>query len=138
MKTPRKMEAWLVTWQWGVDDFDKYTDTDRVAAIINTRRSGESVRRFVELLYVTHFYSLGQQMHWARGGNSHLARFGSLNGAQWDGQVFCGHDPPSLYARRVDDLSIERDASGKEKAIWTETATLNIINSIQSTSKRTS
>jgi hypothetical protein len=129
------MKAWLVTWEWGVDDFHKYTDTDRVAAIINPRRSGESVRQLVELLYVSKFYTLSQRMDWARAGNSDLARFGSLNGTRWDGQIFCGHNPPTLYARRVDDFRIERDAGG-EKAVWTETATLNIIHPTQSDSRR--
>jgi hypothetical protein len=120
-----------VTWEWGVDDFDKYTDSDRVAAIINPRRSGESVRQLVELLYVSKLHTLSQRVGWARAVNSRLARYGSLNGVPWDGQIFCGHNPPSLYARRVDDFRIERHAGG-EKAVWTETATLNIINSIQS------
>jgi hypothetical protein len=125
------MKAWLVTWEWGVDDFDKYTDTDRVAAIINPRRSGENVRQLVELLYVTKFFSLSQRMDWARTGKPHLAQFGSLDGAQWDGQIFCGNNNPRLYARRIDDFSIERGPSGDEKATWTETATLKMIKSIR-------
>jgi hypothetical protein len=53
-------------------------------------------------------------MDWARrGDNPHLARFGTLDGARWDSQIFCGHNPPSLFARLVDDLSIEIDANGE-------------------------
>jgi hypothetical protein len=73
------MKAWLVTWQWGVSDYDKHTDKDTVAAILNPRRSGERVREFVELLYVTKTYTLSQQMDWARD-HSHLARFSTLDG----------------------------------------------------------
>ena len=67
LKQGHKVKAWLVTWDWGVSDYDKHTDKDSVAAILNPRRSGERVRQFVELLYVTKSYSLSQQMDWARG-----------------------------------------------------------------------
>lgn len=130
MKAPRKMKAWLVTWEWGVADFGKHTNTENVAAVITSRRSGESVRQFVELIYVTKFYTLSQRMDWARGGKSHLSHFGSINGALWDGQIFCGHSPPSLYGRKVDDFSIERDESGKETATWTENLTLSIQSTL--------
>jgi hypothetical protein len=124
--------VWLVTWDWGVTDCGKYTDTESIAAIINSRRSGESVRQLVELLYVTKFYTLSQRMDWARGGKSnHLSHFGSINGTPWVEQIFCGHGPSRLYARRVNDLSIERNENGEEKATWTETATHSIQNTLR-------
>lgn len=119
------MKAWLVTWEWGVDDFDKYKAKDRVAAILNPRRSGERIRELVELLYVRKFYTLSQQMDWARVGNSHLARFDSLDGVPWHDRIFCGHNP-NLFARRVYDLSIKIDANGEEKPTWTEPASRDI------------
>ncbi len=104
----------------GVDEFDKHTNKDSVAAILNSRRSGERVREFVELLYVNKFCTLSQRMDWGRRRNPHLARFDTLDGMLWDSRIFCGHTPPSLFARRVDDLSIEIDANGEEKPTWTE------------------
>ena len=69
-------------------------------------------------------------MEWARAGGCQLARFGSIDGAEWDGQVFCGHGT-RLYARRVDDFSIQRDAYGKEKATWKEKTTRSIQSKLQ-------
>jgi hypothetical protein len=51
--------------------------------------------------------------------NPYPATFGTLDGVPWDSEVRCGHNP-FLFARRVDDLTIETDVNGNEKATWTE------------------
>jgi hypothetical protein len=43
------------------------------------------------------------------------AQFGILNNVPWGGEITCGHNP-WLLARLVDDLTVEADADGKERA----------------------
>jgi GNAT superfamily N-acetyltransferase len=117
-KQSRKMKAWLVTWKW----FGEHAKRDDVvAAIFDPRFSGERVRQFVEFLYLTENSTLSERMSWARDKkrNPYPARFMTLDGVPWHGEVHCGHNP-FLFARLVDDLTVERVEGGKEKATWKE------------------
>lgn len=51
--------------------------------------------------------------------NPYPAQFGMLNNVLWGGEITCGHNP-WLLARLVDELTVEADADGKERATWKE------------------
>jgi hypothetical protein len=114
----RKMKAWLVTWEW-IGDHAKRDE--KVAAVFNPRFSGERVRELVEALYVAENSSLREKLTWAkdRTSNPYPAEFERINGVRWEGRIHCGHNP-NLYARLVDDLTVEVDKDGIDKATWKE------------------
>src|SRR3989442_15568339 len=101
-KKVRGREAWLVT-RHRVADYPKW----EVVAIFSPRLGGRRVREFVELLHVTSYYTLREQleMQWPRYGRTpYPARFGQTSDGQpWECEVSCGNDP-FLRARLVDDL----------------------------------
>jgi hypothetical protein len=112
-------KAWLVTWEWASESAKR---PEKVAAILNPRWSPERVREYVEFLYATEYYTLGERMKWAlrKGWNPYPATFGqSPDHHTWRGEIACGHHP-FLFGRLVDDLTIECNTDGKEIAIWTE------------------
>jgi hypothetical protein len=116
-----KVTAWLITRHW-VSDHERHSD--EVVAIFSPRLGGVRVREFVELIDVTSgFFTLSEQlsMMWPRHGRvPYPARFGqNADGDPWECEIHCGGDP-YLLARLVDDLAVERDADGKERAVWTE------------------
>ena len=107
-----KARAWLVTWEWAGDHAQR---CDKVAAIFNPRWSAQRVREFVEFIYLSD-YTLSERLVYAvhKRRNPYLATFGPTTG-----EIHCGHNP-WLYARCVDDLTVERDANGKEMVTWKE------------------
>jgi hypothetical protein len=118
-KRHRGRVAWLVTRHW-VADHPKW----EVAAILSSRLGGVRVREFVELIYLTSgYFTLSEELAiaWPRHGRiPYAARFGQTeDGEPWSGEILCGDDP-FLRARLVDDLTVERDAGGKETAVWKE------------------
>ena len=106
-----------MTRHW-VADYPKW----EVAAIFSPRIGGLRVRKFVEVINVTSgYFTLSEQlsMMWPRR-TQYAARLGQTKeGDPWEGEVLCGDDP-YLHARRVDDLIVERDADGHERAVWKE------------------
>jgi hypothetical protein len=120
-KRPRKVTAWLVTRHWVADHANREVE---VVVIFSPRLGGVRVREFVELIYLTSgYFTLSEQvsMMWSRHGRTpYPARFGQTrDGDPWAGEILCGWDP-YLRARLVNDLTVERDADGKEKANWKE------------------
>jgi hypothetical protein len=117
-KKVRGRAAWLVTRHW-VADHPRW----EVAAIFSARLGGGRVREFVELLHLASGFTLGEQveMQWPRHGRiPYAARFGqTADGQPWASEVLCGNDP-FLRARLVDELTVERDVDGNEKAVWKE------------------
>ena len=118
-KKNRGRTAWLVTRHWIADD-PKW----EVAAIFSPRLGGVRVRELVELIYVTSgYFTLSEQlsMMWPRCGRTpYAAKLGQTKeGDPWEGEILCGDDP-YLRARRVDDLIVERDGDGHERAVWKE------------------
>lgn len=113
----KKMKAWLVTWEWSGDHAKR---GDKVAAIFSSRLSPERVREYVEFIYLSE-YTLSERMAYPKhkDQNPYPAKFGSLDGLPWEAEIYCGHNP-WLFARRVDNLVVERDEHGKESATWTE------------------
>jgi hypothetical protein len=115
---PRKVSAWLVTRQWIAAH-----PRSEVAAILSPRLGGVRVREFVELLHVTSSFTLSEQasMMWPRHGQTpYPAKFGQTeDGHRWEGEILCGNDP-YLWARVVEDLTVEWEADGRETATWKE------------------
>ena len=91
-----------------------------VAAVLNYRRSSETVRQIVEILYVNAQYSLAERIAWAgKKFNPYPAEFSELERRVWEGEITCGLNP-WLWARLVDDLHVEIDEDGRERLLWTE------------------
>jgi hypothetical protein len=109
----RKLKAWLVTWEWMGDHAKR---PDKVAE--DPRLPAERVRRIVELLYHREA-SLSEKVDWRLRHNRqpYPAKFMHIEGTQWLGNIYCG-DNPWLFARLVDDLEVESDGQGNEKATW--------------------
>ena len=59
MRTPRRVKAWLVTWEW-IGDHAKRDD--KIVAILNPRLSETKVKEIVELLYMQEGYSLSEKL----------------------------------------------------------------------------
>jgi hypothetical protein len=115
----RKMKAWLVTWEWASDQARR---DEKVAAVFSPQLGPNRVREFVELLYMTEYYTVSERMTCAlpKGHNPYPARFGQTpQGIPWTGEIECGHHP-FLLARLVDDLTAELNADGKETVTWKE------------------
>ncbi len=110
------MRAWLVTWEW-VGDHAKRED--KIAAIFDPRLSPERIREFVEIIYLFEYSSLSDRLAYARHkvNDRYIAKFMDKGGVSWRSGIHCG-DNPFLLARLVDDLKVERDEQGKEKATW--------------------
>jgi hypothetical protein len=109
----------LVTWEWASENAKR---DQKVAAVFNPRLGANRVKEFVEFLYGTEYYSLGERVGIALRGahNPYPARFGQTpNRVTWQGQIVCGHHP-YLYARLVDDLTIEFGVDGEETVKWNE------------------
>lgn len=129
-KRNRGRTAWLVTRHWVVD-YPKW----EIAAIFSPRLGGIRAREFVELIYLTSgYFTLGEQLAiaWPRHGRiPYQARFGqTTDGEPWASEILCGDDP-FLRARLVDDLIVERDADGKETAVWKERPRLHVARNEQ-------
>ena len=112
MRTPRKMKAWLVTWEWMSDHAER---DDKIAAVLNSRLSTPRVKELVEFLYLTECYPVSEQMAFAqrRRDNPYPARYEETKSGSL---ISCGHNP-YLRARLVDDLTVESDAYGFDTAV---------------------
>jgi hypothetical protein len=118
-KVRRKMKAWLVTWEWAIDNAKR---DEKVAAVFSPHWGPNRVREFVEFLYMTENYTVSERMACAlpKGQNPYPAEFGRTpEGIPWTGEIECGHHP-FLFARLVDDLMVEFITDGEEKVTWKE------------------
>lgn len=99
---------------------------DNIAAILDSRLSGKRVLEIVELLFVNSQYSPSERLRYANGKkfNPYPARFGTLEGVPWEGEVFCGHNP-YLHARLVDDCRIVGEGVN-ERLTWEEILKPNV------------
>jgi len=111
------MGSWLITWE---AEGDWVKIENKVAAILNYRLEGDSVREIVELLYVNR-YSLSARLAYAKNKKNipRPAQFYTLGGVPWTGRITCGYQP-CLYARLVDDIRVQTDDNGEEVLTWKE------------------
>jgi hypothetical protein len=114
----RKIKAWVVTWEW-IGDHAKRDEV--FLAALDSRLSPDTVRGYVELLYLSQCSSLSDRVAYARSRKAvpFPAKFMDIEGVPWHVAIHCG-DNPFLLARRVDDLIVNTDAEGKQGATWKE------------------
>ena len=110
--------AWLITWEWAGEHAKKNW---KVVAILNYRLSGNTVRAYVERLYVNSEYTLSEKVADAKNSknNPYPAQFDRINGVPWMGRITCGHNP-FLYARLVKNIRVEIGTNGEEHLEWEE------------------
>lgn len=108
MRAPRRVKAWLVTWEW-IGDHAKRDE--KIAAILNPRLSETKVKEIVELLYMQEGYSLSEKLTCAlhKKRNPYPANIEYSHG-RWP-TINCGHNP-FLRAEPVDDFAVQRDDHG--------------------------
>ena len=107
------MKAWLITWDWSGDHA---AVGDPVVAVLSARTGAEEVRRYVERRYVEETASLREMLSYARYNRPQKpcpAEFERLEGVRFQGRIRCGPNP-WLYARLVDNLRVEIDATGND------------------------
>lgn len=117
-KSPRGITAWLVTWEHAGAHA---APPERVAAVFSSRVSPLKILGCVEWLYANEVFDLSERIAHAKSRerfNPYPARFGFLEGMQWEGEIYCGHNP-YLFARIVDDLKVTTE-SEVDQAIWKE------------------
>jgi hypothetical protein len=114
-KRSRKYKAWLITWEW-IGDHAKRDD--KIVAILNPRWRAERVREYVELLYITLTYGIGERMYYSlrRGKNPYPAHYVDST-PRWPPTIHCGHHP-FLMAHLVEDLQVESHDDWTEMATW--------------------
>lgn len=115
----RLKQAWLITWDW-LGDHAKVDE--KVVAILNYRRSGHTIRKVVEQIYMSRQYSLHEQASYAKNkkrSNYYPAQFSIIDGGRFIDQIHCG-DNPFLWARRVFDLEAYVDENCDEHLTWDE------------------
>jgi len=112
------MSAWLVTKEFF--DHEEHSARERIAAILNPRWSAERVRRIVEVLHNSSYYTLSEQAGYANNYafNPYPVEYGAIEGVRTTGEMCCGHDPV-LHARRVSNLRIFGPPNDEE-ATWDE------------------
>ena len=113
------MKAWLITWDWAGDHAAL---EDPVVTVLSARTGAEEVRRYVERRYVEETASLREKLSYARYNRPqkpYPAEFERLEGVRFQGRIYCGHCP-WLYARLVDNLRVESDATGIDVLSWDE------------------
>lgn len=116
-KTIKGATVWLIRWDSAKSN-NEISST--IAAILNHRLSGMSVKKITELLYVNKYYSLTERLSYAKNKqkfNSYPASFDDINGVPWNGRIVCGNDP-FLVAEIVDDFVVIKNESGLDTATW--------------------
>ena len=113
-KKLKSKRAWLITWQ-GINF------TEKVVAILSSRKSAETVAHFTEQYYIASTYSISEKITYAKSSkdNPYRVEFDDINGVPWSGRMTCGHNP-FLVARIVTNLAVISDGDGNEKLVWEE------------------
>ena len=72
-------------------------------------------------IYAYSLYSNAEKIDIATGklSNPYPVQWDTLKGVPWEGRMTCGHNP-WLFARKVDNLRVEKDDVGVEKVLWDE------------------
>lgn len=75
----------------------------------------------MERIYINNYTSLRERVAYAKNKKHHPypAQSHRINGVPWAGRMHCGRNP-YLYARLVDDLSVNVDENGEETLTWKE------------------
>ena len=130
MHTTRPLKsAWLVTWEW-IGDHAHVEESEKIVAVLNYRWSSEKVRDLVEQLYAAFKYGPSDKAAVAHNKktNPYCAKFGSISGVPWGGEVMCGHNP-WLYARSVKNFRVKVRDDGTQQCLWEEVPRPNLPQS---------
>jgi hypothetical protein len=102
-------------------DGDHARVEDRIAAVLNSRLSGERVRRLVDILYANAMCTLSERLLYARNPrqNPYPASFTTISGVRYEGEIACG-DNPFLRARLVEEIRVEGSPPEGEVLRWRE------------------
>lgn len=116
------ISAWLITWDWGNDSA---AVVDRIAAVLHPNKASRTVEGYVEFLYAVRTSTVSELIAYAKrpSNNPYRAKAESINGVTHGNRITCGANP-WLYARKVKNLRVERDAeTGIETIRWLEPPT---------------
>lgn len=113
------MNAWLLTWE-GTEGFAMVPDR-KVVAILSARKSERAVIELVRLLYCRTVESAGDMAKMANRQQLHDKRYRHIYST---GSRISYGGNPYIFARRVENLAIQRDESrGVEIVHWHQPAT---------------
>ncbi len=106
------MRAWMIQWR---DSDVKNPAKNQPVTFLSPRLGPGTVRRIVEALYGTRWYTLKERASAARQGG-HVPYPAEIS----NGTVTCGHNP-FLYARKVKDIEFTVDPDTQEEILrWVE------------------
>lgn len=112
------MNAWLLTWEW-----TSTKPTEKIAAILSSRRSGSAIADLMELLVLRSRYPAKDVAYYANRKREMVYKAQSsldINGVPHGERILCGHDP-WLYGRKVRDLKVTVNETNDEEIItWRE------------------
>lgn len=113
------MNAWLLTWE-GTEG-PAIDANQKIIAILSGRKSADVVANLVEVLYCRTVQSAGDMARLANRRRSREHQYRQVYSTA--DRLFYGRNP-CIFARRVSNLRIERDASLETETVrWHEPAT---------------
>ncbi|MGR3802030.1 MAG: hypothetical protein ACU0AY_01040 [Marinibacterium profundimaris] len=107
------MKAWIIKWDW---IGDHAAVKQPIVAILSARKSPETVRNYVELLYGSQ-QSLHDQRDIARYNKPRTNPYPAEFAGNWAGAITCGHNP-FLEAFLADDVKVLKAADGTEDVVY--------------------
>ena len=120
--TTRKLRkgntVWLITWEW-CGDHAKVED--KFVAIFNPHWGPRRVKDYVEVLYSTLKYTVGDKLGVAIKPrcNPYRAEYGFTGQVRCMDRIRCGHNP-WLYARLVDHFQVQQTEDGEDVVSYDE------------------
>ena len=121
------MNAWLITWEG--TELHK-NELDKIAAILNSRKSEKSVMELIELLYLRSTCNASAMAHFVNCRKEipfKAYKDLSSEGILYPERCYCGSGQFMLYARRVTNLKIcLNKEKGKEVLTWVEPSTYHL------------
>lgn len=117
------MNAWLLTWEGTVGP--AISDDYKIAAILSGRLGSSSVEPIVDAIYTRCVWTAAELVNFAHKPKDRAKEFRHIY-SQPD-RFFYGTNP-CIFARRVKDLRVHKDAERLvERVTWTELPYLRIV-----------
>ena len=119
-------KAWIITKEW---TGDHAKEDDVIVMFLHPNTGEKKVKEIVEVLYAALYYTHEEKLDsvTTNGHNPYKAEYGAINGIQWMGGIFCGHNP-WFFARRVMDIETRYDESENPETTWKEIPKAKKIN----------
>ena len=113
----RNVRAWLVTWE------GDHGRQDNVALLLNPATAHARAADLVALLYANAFGSFSERVSQATvrddAQRPYRARSATPDGVEREGHFTCGENP-CLYARPVEQVTMDSGEDGTERLRWSE------------------